>query len=129
MKKSVLILLSLSMTLFLSACELPDIAGLNSMPKKMDNLNKGMEDTNGAIHKQTLLLALNELNKRENQENMFPVPTGLMPAGQVFAETATPEELIHLTYTELKKLEENTLVTGFGADGPTPLTEQEQNYS
>lgn len=129
MKKTALILFAAFAPLFMTGCELPDIAGLNSMPKTTGEMVGKMNETNDAIHKQTLLLALTELNKRENQENMFPVPTGLMPAGQVFAETATPEELIHLTYSELVKLQENTLVTGFGDDGPTPLTEQDKSYS
>jgi hypothetical protein len=117
------------MSFVLAACEMPDIAGLNSMPNKTGEMADKMDTTNEAIHKQTLLLALVELNKRENQENIFPVPTGLMPAGKVFAEEARPNELIELTYNELKKLEENTMISGIDKDGPVALTPQEENYA
>jgi hypothetical protein len=130
MKTSALfIILPLVMSLFLTACELPDIEGLNSMSKITGSMNDKLGDTKEKLHQQTLLLALTELNKRENQENIYPVATGLMPAGKAFAEEATVHELIELTNLEIKKLEENTMVTGFGKQGPLPLNEQEQNYS
>lgn len=113
-----------------TACELPDVVGMNSMPKTTQGMSDKMTVTNEAIRKQKLLLAVQQLNDPKNQKDIFPVPTGLIPAGTLFAETATPEELIKYTYNELKKIEENDAVIGIEEDGsPTPLDAKEKAIS
>jgi hypothetical protein len=58
------------------------------------------------IHKQSLLLAVNELTKQVNMEKISPAPTALMPAAKVFAQEATPEEVVEFTHAWLKEIEE-----------------------
>jgi len=129
MNKTMILLLPIA-SLLLSACEGPDIKGLNSMPERTGEMSTKMDTTNEAIRKQKLLLAVEQLNDPNNQKNIFPVPTGLMPAGKVFAETATPEELVEYTYNELKKIEENDPAYGMEEDGsPSPLSPQEKAVS
>lgn len=121
-------LLILAFPFVLAACELPDIAGLNSMPNKTGEMSTKMDTTNEAIRKQKLLLAVEQLNDPNNQKNIFPVPTGLMPAGRVFAETATAEEIVEYTYNELKKIEENDPAYGMEDDGsPSVLTPEQKS--
>lgn len=62
--------------------------------------------TNEAVHKQALLLAVNELTKVVNMEKISPAPTSLMPAAKVFAEEATPTEVVEFTHAWLKEIEE-----------------------
>jgi hypothetical protein len=67
--------------------------------------NRKMEKVNSAIHKQTLVVALTEMMKPENSQYLFP-PTGMMPAGQTFADEATSDEVVQLVYVTLKDIDE-----------------------
>ncbi|MFL5812903.1 MAG: hypothetical protein ACJ763_04950 [Bdellovibrionia bacterium] len=67
--------------------------------------NRKMEKVNSAIHKQTLVVALTEMMKSENTQYLFP-PTGMMPAGQTFADEATSDEVVQLVYVTLKDIDE-----------------------
>jgi len=76
------------------------------MPAKMDNMNKEMQKTTSAIHDQTLLLALQEMEKDENfrDKNIqyFARPLDLLPGAEVFADEVTAEEMAKLSYLYLK---------------------------
>lgn len=98
-----LLLISVS---FLTACEAPDIKGLNGMSKTTNEMNEGMKETNEAIRMQKLGLALEGLNKFENQQLILPLPTGLMAFGKLFGESATATEIVELTYTWTREIEE-----------------------
>lgn len=78
---------------------------MTSTIKAIDATNKKMEKVNSAIHKQTLVVALNEMMKPENTQYLFP-PTGMMPAGQTFADEATSDEVVQLVYVTLKDIDE-----------------------
>jgi hypothetical protein len=125
MKKSILLFPVFALTL--TACDLLD------MPKKMDAMGdttRGMSDkmseTNESIRLQKVAIALNMLNEPENQENLTPVPTGLLPGGKLFAESATVKEIVDYTYLILKQLEEVVPTKGLDADfNPIQLTEAE----
>ncbi len=103
--------------LALTACELPDVAGLNSMPKRTQDMSDKMDKTNDAIHKQTLVAALEQIDKADNQRFTYPIPTGVMAAAKVFGEEVHADELIEFTYLRLKELEEVQPAYGMDADG------------
>jgi hypothetical protein len=90
------------------------INATESVPDKMDAMktevaktNDGMAKTNGAIHNQTLAVALAEMMKPENTEYFSPAPLGMMPAGQVFANEATADDLIKIVYVELMDIDQS----------------------
>lgn len=130
--------LGLSLVFMLSACG--KINDLMDMPGKMDKLIEKMDTTNDkingtnvnmqgtidALHKQVLLTALQELDKPANKENIFPIPTGLMPAGKAFAEEATGEEIMELLYSKMREIEEVNPLKGMDHDGaPLSLTQEQ----
>jgi hypothetical protein len=87
-------------------------SSMGSLNDKMDKTiqaiaetNRKMEKVNSAIHKQTLVAALTEMMKPENTAYLFP-PTGMMPAGQTFAEEATSNEIVQMIYVTLKDIDE-----------------------
>lgn len=106
--------LPVSLVLTLSACgmiRMPDKmdqsnSNMNDMKSKMDVTNVKMDSTNQSIHKQTLLLALNDMLKPENSTYLYPAPTGMMPGGETFAQEATAEELAKLGFLFLKEIDE-----------------------
>lgn len=73
---------------------------------KLDKTNVEISKTNAAVHKQTLLVAIKELEDAGNLEKLFPAPTALMPAAKAFAEEATVNEIVELSYSWLKEIEE-----------------------
>lgn len=101
------------MVMALTGCDMLD------MPSKMDatlegirqtnatvkESNHGIEETNGDIHKQKLLIALDDMFKSEHTEYLIP-PTGMLAGGETFAEAATTEEVMKLAYVWLKEIEE-----------------------
>ncbi|NDG85676.1 MAG: hypothetical protein EBX52_11665 [Proteobacteria bacterium] len=101
-----------------------------AMNAKMDKTNSGMQQTNAgmgrtneSIHKQTLLIALGEIQKDENTFSLFP-PTGMMPAGETFGKEATPTELIQVFYLWLKEVNSAQADgTGPNPDGTWPSKE------
>lgn len=126
MKKIVtgLILLAL-----LSACEMPDVKGLNSTPKKMDKLSEQMENMKAKLHDQSLLLAKNKMDEVAAQELLFPVPTAMMVPGQKLAHELTAKEAVELTYITLEEISE-VIPAPNGLDKdlqPIPLTETQVN--
>lgn len=98
----------------LAACDLQEaLDGTKKVPGKMDETNANMKKmleemqvTNKGVHDQSLLIPLENLIKEENQDTLVPVPFKLMPFGKKFAEAATPEELIELTYLWIKEVDE-----------------------
>jgi hypothetical protein len=107
---------------FLSGCD--DIDNLLAVPKKMDNMNKttadmdaGMKKTNAAIHDQQLMIPLKEMENKDNWDVLTPIPFKILPYGKKFAEAATAEELIELSYKYLKQIGEASLTAGMDNDG------------
>lgn len=103
--------LSLSMMLFISSCKTNDaIEATRNMPEKLDNMNAEMKKTTHAIHDQTLLLSLQEMEKDENFRdksiNYFALPLDLLPGGEVFAKEATALELAKLSFLYLRNINE-----------------------
>lgn len=101
----------------LTACELPDVKGMNKMPKQTQEMGVDIKITNENMRKLKLKEALAELDKEENQRTIMPVPTGLMPWGKTLAETATPIELLELTRNWIGFIEDVVPAhSGFNAD-------------
>ncbi len=78
----------------------------DTMTKKMDDQYTG---TVPAIHDQTLDVALKDMYDPINTRYITTsstTPTAILPAAKIFGETATPQEIIELTYAKL--LEINT---------------------
>ncbi|WP_374029539.1 hypothetical protein [Bdellovibrio bacteriovorus] len=100
--------------LSLSGCDVKEaIDGTKQVPGKMDQMNANMkkmmdemQTTNKGVHDQSLLIPMENLLKEENHDTLAPVPFKLMPFGKKFAEAATSEELIELTYLWLKEVDE-----------------------
>jgi len=98
-----------------AACDLQKaLDGTKQVPEKMDQTNANMrkmldemKTTNKGVHDQSLLIPLENLIKEENHDSLSPVPFKLMPYGKKFAEAATSEELIELTYLWLKEVDES----------------------
>jgi hypothetical protein len=78
---------------------------MNETIQAIAETNRKMEKVNSAIHKQTLVVALTEMMKPEHTRYLFP-PTGMMPAGQTFADEATSDEIVQLIYVTLKDIDE-----------------------
>ena len=83
-------------------------ANMEEMKHKMDKANEGMQSTKDLLHKQTLLVALSEMLKKENSMNLYPAPTGMMPGGQAFSEEATPEELAKITFLHFREVNDGS---------------------
>jgi hypothetical protein len=115
MKTIACLLLPLASIAFLSGCGVMNAT--ESVPAKMDTMNGEVKKTNSAVHKQTLAVALAEMMKEENTRTLNPFPIGMLPAGSIFATTATPREIIDLSYSFLKDIDasspdENDKVNG-----------------
>lgn len=97
--------------ILLAGCGAQDaIDSTRKMPGKMDatlsqitKTNTEMGKTTDAIHKQTLLLALEEMLKPEHTKYLVP-PTGMLAGGEAFAQEATAEEVVKLAYVWLKEV-------------------------
>src|SRR5690349_21245614 len=119
MKHAVSFVSILSLTVLVSGCD------MMQMPDKMDqtkNLisatteevartntevkktNTQMSDVNDAIHKQTLLVALNDMYDAKNTAMLVPVPFGMFAGGKTFAEKANENELVDWFYAKFKEL-------------------------
>lgn len=122
MLKNIIILLVATMAL--SACELKSaIQSVNDMPGKLDETNKQITNTNDNVHKQALQVAIDEMSKPENQQELFPLPAAMMPFGKAFAETAYENELLDYVFLKLKEVEEVNPTNGVDANGnDIPLT-------
>lgn len=100
---------------FLAACDAMDaMSAAKKIPDKMDQTNQRMNNmleelkkTTSAIHDQSLLIPMENIMKEENHDALSPIPFKLMPYGKKFAEVATAQELIDLTYLWLKEVDES----------------------
>lgn len=134
-------LLGLSVVLMLSGCS--KLNNMFDMPDKMDKLTEKIDTTNGAVektndkmksmqsalHKQVLLTAIQEASKPGNMEMIFPIPTGLMPSGKAFAESANAQEIMDFVYITMREIEEVNPLKGIDKDGnPLPLTDADLDY-
>jgi len=81
---------------------------LRKTNESMGQLNDGMQKTNSGVHNQILLLALDDMMKPDNTLSLTP-PVAMMPAGKKFAEEATPEEVLELTYTWLHDVDQSII--------------------
>lgn len=126
--KALNIIITFSALLVLTACELPDVKGMNKMPKQTQEMSDKMDDTNEGIRLQKLFLAMEGLNKYENQQLILPLPTGLLAFGKKFAENATSSELVELTYNWISEIEEIIPINGLDKNSDmTELTEADLN--
>ncbi len=79
-----------------------------SMSGKLDQTNENtkslgakMDITNAAIHDQALGVALDTMIKPENTK-FLTSPTDMFPSGQVFADVASPEEILQLIHATMQ---------------------------
>lgn len=101
----------LSMVSFLAGCGAQDaINATKKMPEKMDGTyaqivktNQEMGKTTDAIHKQILLLSLQDMLRPENSKYLLP-PMGMLAGGETFAKEATAEELVKLAYVWIQEV-------------------------
>ncbi|QDK38775.1 hypothetical protein [Bdellovibrio sp. NC01] len=115
MKSQLKVLIGAGLCLSLVACEATDaIKSANQIPAKMDQTNQNMSNmleemkkTTSGVHDQSLLIPMENILKEENHDSLSPVPFKLMPYGKKFAEAATAQELIDLTYLWLKEVDES----------------------
>lgn len=111
MKKPSGLILSL-LGFALVGCDAMDaVQATKAMPEKMDQSlaqieksNRGITRTNDAIHKQKLLLALDDMFKPQNTRYLVP-PTGMLPGGETFALEATTDELTKMAFVWLREVE------------------------
>ncbi|MGZ3775422.1 MAG: hypothetical protein ACXVCN_16980, partial [Bdellovibrio sp.] len=101
---------------------------MGEMNTKMSKMNDGMQKTVDGIHSQELLIPLENMIKAETVEYLYPVPTSLMPYAKKFAEAASTQDLVELTYLWLKHINEITPVQNIDKDGkPVDLTLEQTN--
>nr|BFD58120.1 hypothetical protein CKG001_02270 [Bdellovibrio sp. CKG001] len=132
MKKLSQLLMSATLITGLVACDAQDAIDstkqipekMNQTNSKMDGMLDAMKTTNKGVHDQSLLIPLENLLKEENYDTLAPVPFKLMPFGKKFAEAATSEELVELTYLWLKEVDE-----AMPAKGIDETTGEELPYS
>ena len=127
MKRTILLALVLGASVGCSKLE----KSLNNAAEMGDILGRTdgkIGKTVDGIHKQSLLLAVNELTKQVNMEKISPAPTALMPAAKVFAQEATPEEVVEFTHAWLKEIEEVAPMKDVDANGEEkPYSEAKLN--
>ncbi|MBK8205104.1 MAG: hypothetical protein IPK68_23365 [Bdellovibrionales bacterium] len=95
----------------LAGCGAQDaINATKKMPEKMDGTyaqivktNQEMGKTTDAIHKQILLLSLQDMLRPENSKYLLP-PTGMLAGGETFSKEATAEEMVKLAYVWLQEV-------------------------
>jgi hypothetical protein len=102
MKSSTLLITQMlvSSMLIISGCGA--LKATEGMPDKIDATNAEVKKTNSSVHNQTLVIALDEMLKPQNTKTLAPVPLGMMPGGQAFANEATATEMIQMVYVLLK---------------------------
>lgn len=102
---------SLFVVSILVGCGAQDaINATKKMPEKMDGTyaqivktNQEMGKTTDAIHKQILLLSLQDMLRPENSKYLLP-PTGMLAGGETFSKEATAEEIVKLAYVWLQEV-------------------------
>ncbi len=82
------------------------------MAQTTSEMNAGMGKTNAGIHNQTMKLADDGLNDKNNWDELNPAPFKLMKYGKAFAEEASVDELMLYFQDTLKELNEAKLDLG-----------------
>lgn len=118
----------------LSACGADKaIQATNSMPEKMEEMTRKMDETNEAVRLQKVVLAKQGMEDPENARIIFPVPFGIMPYAEKFAENATDGEIIAQLYLYLKEVNEGIYPPKIDAEGNevelNPAEIQEINFA
>lgn len=126
MKKNLILVV-----LFLSAFSIISCSKFNDMfdmPEKMDKTVSKMDQTydqikktNKAVHLQTLMVALDKVEKIENFDKLFPVPTSVLPYAKTFAEEVEAHEVVELTYTWIKDIREVAPIGDLDDEGKVKL--------
>ncbi len=75
-----------------------------SMPDKMDTMTEKMNETNEAVRLQKVVLAKQGMEDPDNAKVIMPIPFGIMPYAEKFAENATEAEVLAQIYLYLKEI-------------------------
>lgn len=75
-----------------------------SIPAKMDSLNKGMGETNDSVRLQKLGIFEAMVLETENYDMLAPFPADLMTGGKFLGEALTDEEALHWVFKSIKKI-------------------------
>lgn len=93
----------------------------NAMNAKMDQTNKGIEETNESVRLQKLILSKNDMLDDKNTKDLEPVALGMIAGAKKFSEAATTEELIEYTRVLLLKIKKQRPDDSLkGPDGKFP---------
>lgn len=68
--------------------------GTEKLPSMIQETNDGMKQTNEAVRKQKMSLALEALKDEKNRAKLTPVPFGMMGAAKTMAEALTADEVV-----------------------------------
>lgn len=75
-----------------------------TIPDKMDNLNKGMGETNASVRLQKLGIFEGMVLEKDNYEMLAPFPADLMTGGKFLGEALTTEEALMWVFKSIKKI-------------------------
>jgi len=120
----------LSAMLLFAGCSQLDRIGqaeedIHKVSPKLDETNSQMAELKRL---QSMAQALDGIKSQYSLERLSPVPTGLMPYAETFAEAAHENEIAKLASDWLSQIDQVTPIAGFGADGTqTAPTLQQQN--
>lgn len=87
------------------------------IPTKMDNLNKGMGDTNESIRLQKLGVFESMVLDKDNYDMLAPFPADLMTGGKFLGEALTDEEAVQWVFKSIKKINTYDINTNPLLDG------------
>jgi hypothetical protein len=117
------ILLSLLFLTVITACELPDVKGLNETPKTTKQMGENLDE----VKRLTLVKAGKEdLENPDHWDHISPIPDKIWAGGKLFGENGTNEEILDYVYLKLNALRE--VVPTYGLDEnmePIPVPSQE----
>jgi hypothetical protein len=127
-----LALLTLTLSLIVSGCGVSEaIDSANSIPAKLDDTNKKMDDTiikMKAIGEKAELAVVGacykELNDPENGKELAPLPFDLMGCAQLLGENVSTQNVLKMVYLWVKKLNEVKI----GVDEPSELQIEAFNH-
>jgi hypothetical protein len=98
----------------------------NSMNEKMDATNIGIQETNGSIRKQKMILSINDMLDTKNTQDLEPVALGMIAGAEEFGKAATTEETIKYTYKlllEIKDVKPNESLKDANGNYPANVIE------
>ena len=78
------------------------------MSSKMDQTNSSLSLTVNGLHKQTLLVALQDMTSAEHTKVLVPVPFDMFAGGKTFAEEVHEDEVLDWFYAANKNIVEGT---------------------